>query len=132
MQVNYLAVFVGGIISFLLGGIWYSKLFGKLWMSEIGKSEDELKKISRPINYFFSFILGLMTSYILAHIIIFLGINSVLEGIEVAILCWIGFTGATSYSQNMFEGRTQKLWMINSGYYLVAYILNGILFTVWK
>lgn len=132
MQINYLAVFAGGIISFLLGALWYSKLFARQWMAEMKMSEEELRKQNKPINYFSSFILGLISSFILANIIMYLEIHTLIEGIEIAILCWIGFTGATSYAQNMFAGKSQKLWMINSGYYLISFIINGAIFAVWK
>jgi len=132
MQVNYLAILAGGIISFALAGFWYSVLFTKQWMSVVGKTEEELKGLNKPINFFFTFVLGLITAYVLAHIVMFLGANTLLEGIEVGVLCWIGFAGATSYAQYLFGGRSQKLWMIDSGYNLVTFIINGAIFAVWE
>jgi len=132
MHVNYLAVLVGGIISFALGGIWYSVLFSKQWLSAVGKTEEELKKLNKPVNFFSSFVLGLITAYILAFIVMFAEANTLLSGAEVGMLCWIGFAGATSYAQYLFGGRSQKLWMIDSGYNLVTFIINGAILAVWR
>lgn len=132
MHVNYLAVLVGGVISFALGGIWYSVLFSKQWLSSVGKTEEELKKLNKPVNFFSSFVLGLITAYILAFIVMFAEANTLLNGAEVGMLCWIGFAGATSYAQYLFGGRSQKLWMIDSGYNLVTFIINGAILAVWR
>ena len=132
MHVNYWAILVAGIISFGLGGLWYSVLFSKQWMSVVGKTEEELKKLNKPINFFSTFVLGLITAYILAFIVMFAGANTLLNGIEVGILCWVGFAGATSYAHSLFGGRPQKLWMIDSGYNLVTFIINGAILAIWK
>ena len=43
-QINFLAVIVSALSSFLIGGLWYSPaLFGKSWMKEAGLSEKETK-----------------------------------------------------------------------------------------
>lgn len=31
-ELNYLAVFAAGVANFVLGGVWFSALFGKAWM----------------------------------------------------------------------------------------------------
>ncbi len=132
MHVNFLAVLAGGIVTFLLGGVWYSVLFPKQWTSAVGKPEEELKKLNKPVNFVYTFILGLITSYILAHIVLYIGADTLLQGIEIGVICWIGFAGATSYAHNLFGGRSQKLWMIDSGYNLLTFIVNGAIFAVWK
>ena len=132
MHVNYLAVLVGGIISFAIGGIWYSVLFSKQWMSVVEKGEEELKKLNKPANFVSTFILGLITAYVLANIVMFLDANTLLNGMEVGLLCWIGFAGATSYAHYLFGGCSQKLWMIDSGYNLITFIINGAIFAIWK
>ena len=36
-SINIPGVLVGAVVSFLLGGLWYSKiLFGELWHREVG------------------------------------------------------------------------------------------------
>ena len=44
-SINWLAVLVAGISSFVVGGIWYSPgLFGKAWMKDNNVTEDDVKK----------------------------------------------------------------------------------------
>ncbi|HQU56998.1 MAG TPA: DUF1761 domain-containing protein, partial [Chitinophagaceae bacterium] len=42
--INWLAVLVAGISSFVIGGIWYSPaLFGNAWMKENNLSEEAVR-----------------------------------------------------------------------------------------
>ncbi len=44
-HINWLAVLVAAISSFVLGGLWYSKaLFGRAWMSANNLSDADLAK----------------------------------------------------------------------------------------
>src|SRR4051812_47000535 len=43
-EISWLAVVVGAVASFLLGGLWYSPvLFGKAWQRETGLTDEQLK-----------------------------------------------------------------------------------------
>ena len=44
-SINWLAILVAGISSFVVGGIWYSPgLFGKAWMKDNNLTEDDVKR----------------------------------------------------------------------------------------
>ena len=44
VQLNYFAIFVAALSTFLIGGLWYSPaVFGKAWMRENGFTEESLK-----------------------------------------------------------------------------------------
>ncbi len=129
---NYLAILVCSIISFLVGALWYSPfLLGKKWMAALGKTEEELKKRSTPSLYVFTFISWIIIVYVLATIINLAGVINAVGGFYVAVLCWVGFTAATSLIHHMFAGRANSLWIIDSGYILVALIISGIILSVW-
>ncbi|MGC9355126.1 MAG: DUF1761 domain-containing protein, partial [Mariniphaga sp.] len=50
-SINYLAVIVAALSSFMVGWIWYGPLFGKSWMKLHGFTEEELKEgsLSMPV-----------------------------------------------------------------------------------
>jgi hypothetical protein len=134
MEVNYYAVLVCGILMFVLGGLWYSPaLFAKRWMQLIGKTEEELKKVSNATIYVRGFILGLMSSYVLGSIINFAGAATVETGAMVGFICWAGFHGAPTYNGEVnFMQRPVALWAINSGYVLVSFVSSGVILALWK
>jgi Protein of unknown function (DUF1761) len=59
---NYLVIFGTAAIPLLVGIIWYNNAFGfgKAWMTEIGKTEEELNRDFNPLKVFgFAYLFGL-------------------------------------------------------------------------
>lgn len=133
--VNYLAVLVSGIVIFLIGGAWYSPaLFAHQWVALQGRTEEELKATSSatPGKFIAVFICAVVSAWVLGVLLNHFVHPTLLRGAEVGLLCWIGFTGATSFGSYMFSGRPRALWAIDSGYYLVSFVVAGIILAVWR
>ncbi len=41
---QYLEPIIGGAAAFLLGFLWYSALFGKVWQAETGVTDEQAQK----------------------------------------------------------------------------------------
>lgn len=133
--VNYLAVLVTAVVIFVLGGLWYSPaLFARKWMALVGKTEDELKAGagSMPLMYIMAFICGLLTSWTLAVILNHFVNLTALRGAMVGALCWVGFAGATSFATALFSGKPRQLWLIDSSYNLVSFVIAGVILALWR
>ncbi|MBV8518660.1 MAG: DUF1761 domain-containing protein [Acidobacteria bacterium] len=133
-SVNYLSVLAAGVAIFLLGGLWYSPLlFAKRWVGLMGKSEAELKQAAPgPLPYVMVFVCGVLTAYALAIVLNHFGPATLTRTLLIAILMWIGFAGATSFGSAMFSGTPRLLWLINSGYNLVAFIVAALILAFWR
>jgi hypothetical protein len=135
-QVNYLAVLTSGIVIFLLGGLWYSPaLFAKKWMALQGKSEEELKAavtMPVPAMYVLALLCGLASAWTLAVVLNHFIDPTPLRVSLVAGLCWFGFTAATSFATGLFSSKPLPLWLIDSGYNLVSFILAANILAYWK
>jgi F0F1-type ATP synthase assembly protein I len=135
-HVNYLAVLASGVAIFILGGLWYSVIFGKPWMALMGKTEEQIKSAaaqsSIPLMYLMAFVCGLLVAWVLAVILTHFANPTPLRGAEVGFLCWLGFAGATSFATALFSMQPKKLWLINSGYNLVSFVIAGIILGAWK
>ena len=132
IHVNYISILVAAVVSFFIGAVWYSPLlFGKQWIKAAGKTIEDIKGGAGTHSYLISFVAWLIASYILAVFIDYgVDLNSspqFLFGALAGFMCWFGFVAATSLIHNLFAQRSIALWLIDSGYTLVAFLISGII-----
>ena len=133
--VNNVAVLVSGVVIFLLGGLWYSPmLFAKRWGMLIGKSSDELRASAGniPASYVFVFLCGLATAWVMALVVGNFATATAIDGALTGALCWLGFAGATSFGTALFSGKPKTLWLIDSGFNLMAFVIAGVILAAWR
>jgi hypothetical protein len=138
--INYLAVFVVGLLIFVLGGLWYSPaLFAKRWIALQGRTEEQMRadaaRSNMPVMYLSAFLCGLIISaamaVILAHIAPSVEMTAA-HGAMFGFICWLGFAATTSYATVLFSMRSREAWLIDTGYNLVSFLLAGIILAVWR
>lgn len=132
MKINYLAVFICGLLYWVLGAVWYGVLFGMRWMALEGITVTQAQKAGAPADYVISFLLGLLMAYVLANVCTWRNANTASGGASMGVLMWIGFIGPVTFTTSMFEGRPKLLFAINSFYPLVGLWLMGIVLGMWK
>lgn len=121
MQVNFIAVLAAAISGFLLGGIWYGPLLGKLWAREMGFAQMPKAK---PAIFAGAFAMNLIASFVFA---MFLGPHpSLALGVGAGFACGAGWV-ATSFATNyLFARRSFKLFAIDGGYVTGQFTLIGL------
>ena len=129
-----LAILLSAASCFALGALWYSPvLFGKLWQSEEGLSDEQIKQTMEKHGakpFIFSFVYAVLAAvgfYVFIRHSTSLGHNLAV-GIIVGILLV-----ATSFGVNyQFANRGNKLFLIDTGYHVVQFILYAIVFWYLK
>jgi hypothetical protein len=127
---NWYAIVGATLAAFALGGLWYGPLFGKAWMSAIGKTADELQP--PPLPYVISFFTALVTTIVLAMLINALGVVRVIDGVLLGAIVGIGFIATAMASDNAFCGWGLKLFLIQSGYRVVYSLIIGAILAFWR
>jgi|SRR5512133_2735429 hypothetical protein len=130
-QINYLAVLVAAISFFAIGGLWYSPLlFSEIWMKEANLSREYLRKANVGLVFGVSFVLSFIISFNLAA---FLGIDAGFKwGITAGALAAIGWVAASLGILYLFERRSFKLFLINAGYFTIAFMVAGGIIGAWQ
>jgi Protein of unknown function (DUF1761) len=130
-HVNFLAVVVAALTSFLIGGLWYSRLlFGTAWMKESGMNEERIKQGNRSAIFGTTFILALIIALNLA---VFLqGPPNLAWGMTAGALAGIGWVAAAMGITYLFEQKSGKLFLINAGYHVVTFTIMGAILGAWK
>lgn len=131
-NLNFWAVIVAALSTFLVGSLWYSPiLFGKKWMELNGFTEETIKEGRYKMATIFgsSFVAALFAALGMA---MFMGPDSnmgfgIFAGFMIAVF-WIATSRVTTA---MFEQQRISLVLIHSGYDLVSYMVMGAIVGAW-
>lgn len=135
MKINYPAVIVAAVIHFMIGGLWYSVLFGKKFLEIVGWTPEQQAQIVAQTHwtvYLIAFLTSLILVGTLAYFIAYTGAKGVAGGMQTAACLWLGFVATTQIATVLFEQRKLGLYLLNIGYQLVAGLICGALLGVWR
>ncbi|MEZ5306151.1 MAG: DUF1761 domain-containing protein [Pyrinomonadaceae bacterium] len=124
-------MFVCACLSILIGGVWWSPmLFGKAWSRETGLDEEKLKETNLKLVLGLTFIIAYISSYNLAA---FLGDPNTDWKWGTAAGLLAAFWAIAMYViVSLFEQRTVRHMLINSGYMAVYFGVCGFLLGFWR
>ena len=126
LDINWLAVLVAAVVTFVLGGLWYGPLFGKVWRVAEGQTEPQPDHQKHPaFVYSLAFVLTLIAAAVLA---VALGPDpNVQRSFVVGLVVGVGWV-ATSFGVNyLFAGRRLALFAVDAGYNVVLFALMGLI-----
>jgi len=133
IDVNLWAVLITAIVSMIVGALWYGPLFGKAWMRFVGFNKDSVKKMKMTATK--SMTLGFIGSLIMAYVLtVFVGLsgaNTLVEGAMVGFWVWLGFAMPLNASVFLWEGKSIKLFFLNTFQYLITFKLMAAILAVW-
>ena len=131
VQFNYPAVLAAALVSFVVGGAWYSPLlFARVWMEEAGLSDAQLQGAKLGKVFALTFVCSLVMAFNLAA---FLGAKATLGfGAFAGFATGLGWVAMSLAIVYLFEQRSLKLWLVNGGCQVVTYTLMGAILGGWK
>jgi hypothetical protein len=130
VNVNWLAVLVCGVVHMIIGMIWYNpKVLGSKWMKLSGHKKMGGKNMG--MTYLVAFIGALLTSFVLAHFIAYIGANTFVLGMQAGFWAWLGFMATAMLGMVLWEGKPVKLYIIIAGYHLVTMLITGGILAAW-
>lgn len=130
---NYVAILVAAVVSMAAGFIYYHPaVLGKPWIKAAGYSAESLKADQKKMGKYYglSFVLSLLTAYVLAHVMAmsmnYFGYPGVQTGLTSAFWVWLGFVMPVQATGEIFGKKNWTFFALNTGYQLVALLLMGI------
>lgn len=138
MDINLYAVLACVLVAMALGFVWYGPLFGKKWMEIIGATaldesrRREMQKKAAPL-YAITAVLTFFQAYVLALYI--KGVEDI-GGIENALWIFAAFVVPTIAAGAMWNNDEGKVkwarFLIQTGYYLILFIVFGYILSRWS
>ena len=134
LRINYLAVVVASVTFFGVGALWYSPLlFGNAYMKLRGIAPAATTNAQIPVGGMISeLVRGFVVAYVLARLLILLGVSNWLGAMQLGLWLWIGFPVMILLSSVIHENVPWQLAAIHSGDWFVKIILMIVLLGVWR
>jgi len=131
VHVNYLAIAVAAVASYILAAIWYGAIFAKTWVRLTGITEMKPK----PMNIILMLIACFVMAYVLHHSLVFgdaylktSGVSGALAG---AFFLWLGYVAVTTLATKLYENKPWGLWVMDNAFWLIAMMMMGVILSVW-
>jgi hypothetical protein len=138
LGVNVWAVLVSALATMAAGFLWYSPLlFAKPWTILMGYDPNDNAKLaemqkSAGLSYVMSLIASLLSAFVLGKIIAVAWVNTPLYGMKIGLAVWLGFVTTVQLTNALFSRQPVKLYLINTGYQLVCYLVMGAIMGGWR
>jgi len=131
-SINYLAVVVAALATFILGGLWYSPmLFGKAWMRLNNFTEEDLQTFSKARMFGWSFVFSLIMALNLAMFLAGPTTNTT-WGMTAGALAGFGWVAMSIAIVGLFENKSWAYIWINGGYMTLAFVIMGAIIGAWR
>ena len=132
VHVNYLAVLVAAVASYVIATVWYALLFPGLWKRLTGITEMK----PTVAHVALVFVGALVMSFVLLHSIVFgnayVGTSGVHGGLMGGFFSWLGFVAPVTMMGVLYEKRPWKLWLLDNGFWLISLLVMGAILSVWR
>jgi hypothetical protein len=138
MHVNYLAIILGTILSFLFSTLYYILLNKQVTESraaaakQIKSSKADIRTTTTPnkiiIELTRTFVLGLVLAYACG----LLGITTLYQAALLSFWLWIGFPVVLLVGSVIHEHFAPRLAAIHAGDWLVKLLIFTIVLTFWS
>ncbi len=133
-NLNYIAVAVASIASYILGFVWYHwAVFGRAWANALGLSREEADNNECLGGAFaISLVSGLSKTLLIALLLSALNISGVLSGAFFGAALAIVFTATSLGYYNGFARTSVKLTFINSAHSVAELALLGAIIAAFN
>lgn len=135
VHVNAGAVVVAAVAVFVLGWLWYSPLlFYKPWMRLRGLDPvAAMAGAKMPVGKLgIELVRCLVLAYVIACLVVLLGLGTWLGAVRFGIFLWIGFPIILLTGSVLWDNVPWKVAAIHAGDWLVKLLVIPIIVTLWR
>ncbi|MEX2526553.1 MAG: DUF1761 domain-containing protein [Gemmatimonadota bacterium] len=129
-----LAILAGGIAYYMLGALWYMKLFGERWIAATGRTKEEIQGDAVGAEMLLTLAGAMLATTVLAVVFQWGGGASPVDGAGVGLMVGVGVAAAEGLKQAVYnvDERVDRwaLYGINSLYAVMGLTLAGVVYAL--
>jgi hypothetical protein len=134
-QLNWLAIVVGAVVYFLLGGLWYSPiLFARPWQRSIGWDETKAPPQASAMTYVVPLLAYLVMATAVGMLAVATGTDEIGEGLVLGLVLALGLSLAHTFVDASFSPEKPAPWTwfaINGTYHAIGLVLVAVIIAAW-
>jgi hypothetical protein len=136
---NYFAVLLAGLASFVFGAAWYGAL-AKPWLAARGLAPGAPQPLPArlgpiPVPYLIALLAELVMAWMLAGVVLHLARGGLAPSPRTAAISagflWLGFVVTTLGVNHAFQGAKTTLTLIDGGHWLGVLLIQGTIIGAW-
>jgi Protein of unknown function (DUF1761) len=134
-DMNWLALCGAGLAYWLLGAVWYSVIFSKMWRSAVQEHGVKLGQPGKGMatKLIVTLVCNLFAALILARVIHQVGRHmDLLRGLKIGAGVGVGFCATALTMTYIWQSPPRRLWAIDIGYHIVGCTIMGAILAVWR
>lgn len=129
-RINWVGVIIATVVGFGIGAIWFNpKVFGTAWMTDMGKTGDNMSGWGRAMTI--GFVATLLAAIGLAWLIRLTGAKSLVGGTKVGLLVALAFVVTNYVADAAYAGTKNRFVAIVAGYRAVMLVVMGAILGRW-
>lgn len=129
---NLIGIAAGGLAYFLLGALWYMKLFGNQWITATGRTPEDFEGEAPGAEMLLTLGGGLVSTAVLALVYGWAGGDTILDGLAVGALLGIGVAAMEGLKPAVYNFdervRPWALYAVNGSYAVCGLALAGAVY----
>lgn len=130
---HWLGIIAAAVAGFAVGGVWYGPLFGKAWMAARGFTPESAKQgANMGLIFGLTFVLNLVAAVVLDHVFNTYGGPGLHLAMMISGGVALGFIVPAIGVNYLFSRMTLRLFLIDSGYWLVIYTVMGAILSLLR
>ena len=138
IHINMLAILIAVAANFILGFLWYTPLFGKVWGREMGFNMEEKPPGSALAKGMIFMVIGnFLMAWVFAHNMAVWNpvtwglpqseMSPLSNAISAAVFTWLGFFFPGDLGTVAWEKKSWTLFFINTGYHFVSLLVVALI-----
>lgn len=131
-DLNWLAIVAATASLMALSSVWYMKpVFGKMWMEEVGMTDEKMKANATPMLFIGVILTGLISAVAMALLINNIG-GGVVEGLVVGAVAGFAIAAMAEVPHYRFAGQSMRLMLINTSQTAATLTVMGLILGAWR